>query len=417
MKDIKKQVTSWLGIFLGCTIMAAGFVLFINPYGIVPGGVYGASIVLHSLFPTIQVGTFGYMFDIPLLILSVVLLGSKLGGRTIAAALSTPFIMNAISWLVYPSQAALEALDPAQMLGGTMNMTDHLMLTTLMGATIIGIGQGIVVRNQATTGGSDIVAMIIQKYFHIKFSTAILLTTLMGATIIGIGQGIVVRNQATTGGSDIVAMIIQKYFHIKFSTAILLVDTVVVAFGLVVIGFGIGIEDEGQQASWHLSLYSLIAIFICSRVLARVITGAKNDKLIFVISDNKLHDLHDYILHDLDRTATCIKSSGLYTGADKEMIFLVVSYKEVAGVKQLHDLHDYILHDLDRTATCIKSSGLYTGADKEMIFLVVSYKEVAGVKLKIREADPRSFVIVTDAYDTFGEGWKPLPEKGEVEPE
>ena len=323
MKDIKKQVTSWLGIFLGCTIMAAGFVLFINPYGIVPGGVYGASIVLHSLFPTIQVGTFGYMFDIPLLILSVVLLCSKLGGRTIAAALSTPFIMNAISWLVYPSQAALEALDPAQMLGGTMNMTDHLMLTTLMGATIIGIG-----------------------------------------------QGIVVRNQATTGGSDIVAMIIQKYFHIKFSTAILLVDTVVVAFGLVVIGFGIGIEDEGQQASWHLSLYSLIAIFICSRVLARVITGAKNDKLIFVISDNKLHDLHDYILHDLDRTATCIKSSGLYTGADKEMIFLVVSYKEVAGVKQ-----------------------------------------------KIREADPRSFVIVTDAYDTFGEGWKPLPEKGEVEPE
>ena len=212
--------------------------------------------------------------------------------------------MNAISWLVYPSQAALEALDPAQMLGGTMNMTDHLMLTTLMGATIIGIG-----------------------------------------------QGIVVRNQATTGGSDIVAMIIQKYFHIKFSTAILLVDTVVVAFGLIVIGFGIGIEDDGQQASWHLSLYSLIAIFICSRVLARVITGAKNDKLIFIISDNKLHDLHDYILHELDRTATCIKSSGLYTGADKEMIFLVVSYKEVAGVKQ-----------------------------------------------KIREADPRSFVIVTDAY-------------------
>lgn len=323
MKDVKKQITSWIGIFLGCTIMAAGFVLFINPYGIVPGGVYGASIVLHSLFPSIQVGTFGYMFDIPLLILSVLLLGSKLGGRTIAAALSTPFIMNAISWLVYPSQAALEALDPTQMLRGTMNMTDHLMLTTLVGSAIIGIG-----------------------------------------------QGIVVRNQATTGGSDIVAMIIQKYFHIKFSTAILLVDAFVVAFGLLVIGFGIGIEDDGQQASWHLSLYSLIAIIVCSRVLARVISGAKNDKLIFIISDNKLHDLHDYILHELDRTATCIKSSGLYSGADKEMIFLVVSYKEVAGVKQ-----------------------------------------------KIREADPRSFVIVTDAYDTFGEGWKPLPEKGEVQPE
>ena len=59
---------SWFGIFAGSTVLAAGFVFFINPYNIVPGGVYGASIVLHNLFPSIQVGTFGYMFDIPLLI-------------------------------------------------------------------------------------------------------------------------------------------------------------------------------------------------------------------------------------------------------------------------------------------------------------------------------------------------------------
>ena len=94
---MKNKILPWINIFLGCTIMAAGFVFFINPYNIVPGGVYGASIVLHNLFPSIQVGTFGYMFDIPLLILSVLLLGSKLGSRTIVAALSTPFIMNAMS--------------------------------------------------------------------------------------------------------------------------------------------------------------------------------------------------------------------------------------------------------------------------------------------------------------------------------
>ena len=93
--------------------MAAGFVFFINPYNIVPGGVYGASIVLHNLFPSIQVGTFGYMFDIPLLILSVVLLGSKLGIRTIVAAMLTPLIMNVMSRLVYPTQEALEKLDYA----------------------------------------------------------------------------------------------------------------------------------------------------------------------------------------------------------------------------------------------------------------------------------------------------------------
>jgi uncharacterized membrane-anchored protein YitT (DUF2179 family) len=63
--------------------------------------VYGASIVLHNLFPSIQVGTFGYMFDIPLLILSVLLLGAKLGIRTIVAALLTPLLMNTMSRLVY----------------------------------------------------------------------------------------------------------------------------------------------------------------------------------------------------------------------------------------------------------------------------------------------------------------------------
>ncbi|WP_072530215.1 YitT family protein [Bacteroides ilei] len=320
---MKKTVCSWISIVIGCTVMAAGFVFFINPYNIVPGGVYGASIVLHNLFPSVQVGTFGYMFDIPLLILSVWLLGTKLGTRTIGAALMTPLIMNVMSRLVYPSQEALESLDPTLLLGGTLDMSDHLMLTSVIGAVLIGLG-----------------------------------------------SGIVVRNQATTGGSDIVGMLLQKYCHIRFSHAILFVDGAVVCFGLVVIGFGIGTADDVAQPSWYLSLYSLISIFVISRVIAYVINGEKNDKLIFVISEKKLTDLHDYILKDLDRSATYIKSSGLYSGQEKQMLFLVVSYKQVSGVK-----------------------------------------------LKIKEADPRAFVVVTDAYDTFGEGWKQLPSPDEIHPE
>ena len=320
---MKRTILSWASILLGCTMLAVGFVFFINPYNIVPGGVYGASSVLHNLFPGIQVGTFGYMFDIPLLILSVILLGSKLGGRTIAAALTTPLLMNLISRLAYPDEEALRSLDPSLLLGGSLDLSDHLMLTCIMGSALIGIG-----------------------------------------------TGIVVRNQGTTGGSDIVGMLLQKYCHIRFSNAILLVDGAVVCFGLVVIGFGIGNAEDVIRPSWHLSFYSLIAIFIISRVIAYVINGSKNDKLIFVISDSKM------------------------TG-----------------------LHEYILKDLDRTATYIKSSGLYSGADKEMLLLVVSYKEVAGIKLKIKQVDPRAFVIVTDAYDTFGEGWKQLPSPNDITPE
>lgn len=318
-----KKIKPWVNIVLGCTVMAAGFVYFINPYNIVPGGVYGASIVLHNLFPSVQVGTFGYCFDIPLLILSVVLLGAKLGVRTIVAALLTPLIMNGLSIISYPSREALEMLDPSQLLGGVVNLSDQLMLTSVIGAVLIGIG-----------------------------------------------VGLVARNQATTGGSDIVALILQKYTHLPFSKGILLVDAMVVLFGLVVIGFGLGSAKDAGDPSLHLSFYSLIAIYITSRVVAFMVSGSKDDKLMFVISE-----------------------------------------------KRLVDLQHYILNDLSRSGTYIKSSGMYSGEDKEMLFLVVSYKEAATLKFKIKEFDPRAFVVITDAYDAYGEGWKELPSASDITPE
>lgn len=302
--------------------MAIGFVYFISPYNIVPGGVYGASIVMHNLFPSIQVGTFGYMFDVPLLIISAILLGAKLGTRTLFAALFTPAAMNILTKISYPDAASMMALDPSKLCGGVINMTDHLMLTTIIGAIVVGVG-----------------------------------------------CGIVVRNQATTGGTDIVAMILQKYTHIRFSTGILLCDAVVVIFGLVVIGFGAGAND-GSTPSWHLSFYSLIAIFVASKVIAYVINGAQDDKLVFIISD-----------------------------------------------KPNEDIRNFILVELDRSATRIKSTGLYSQNDKEMLFLVVSNKEVPKVKTKIQECDPLAFVAITDAHAAYGEGWKPLPLAGELQPE
>lgn len=317
---MKLQVLkAWLGIFTGCLVLATGFVFFINPYGIVPGGVYGASIVLHSLFPNIQVGTFGYMFDIPLLILSFLLLGNKLGARTVVAALVTPLMMNAMEWCVYPTADALQQLDPAMLLHGRLDMSDHLLLSVIFGSGLIGLG-----------------------------------------------SGLVVRCGATTGGSDIIGMMMQKYLHIRFSRAILIVDGFVVLMGLVFIGLNVKSGPDGIL----LSLYSLLSIYLIAKVIQRTINGPKDDKLVFIISDTDLILLRDYILKDLDRTATCIKSHGLYTQGEKQMLFIVVSYKEVFMLKQ-----------------------------------------------KVREADPHAFVVVTDAYDTFGAGWKQLPKMGDVQPE
>lgn len=265
---------SWIQLFVGCAIMGSGFVFFINPYNFVPGGVYGAGIVLHNIFPSIQVGTFGYMFDVPLMITAVLVFGGQFGARTVVAALFTPGFMNILTRLVY-SDAAFTAdginLDPALLLGGSLNLSNDLLLTCIIGAVVIGVG-----------------------------------------------QGMVVRTQATTGGTDIIAMLLQKYAGIKFSTGIFLADCVVILSGLVVIGFGLGTGDS-SGSGWVLTLYSLITIFICSRVVARVIDGASYDKLLFIISDEN-EKLRTFILEDLERSATFIKARGMYSEEEKDMI-------------------------------------------------------------------------------------------------
>ena len=306
-------------IVIGCIICAAGFVFFINPYNIVPGGVYGLGIVLHNIFPSIQVGTFGYMFDIPLLTIAIILFGKQFGGRTLFAAAITPGLMNILTALVYPTKEAIQSLDPAQLMGGAIDLSNHLMLACILGGTVIGAG-----------------------------------------------LGLVVRSNATTGGTDIVAMILNKYFHLQFSRGVLLADSCVVLAGLVVIGFGVGMEGNAS-GGWLLSLYSLICIFVSSRVIDYVIDGASYDKLIFIITKDHSEPLRQYIIGDMERSATYIKASGMYSKDEKEMIFLVVSRREVAQIQR-----------------------------------------------KVHKIDPTAFLVVTDAYDTYGEGFKPFPEKDSI---
>lgn len=304
-------------IAIGSLIVSAGFVFFINPYNFVPGGVYGMGVVLHNIFPSVQVGTFGYMFDIPLLIAGMMIFGGQFGGRTIFAACLIPGMMNIISAMVYPTPEALQALDPAVLLNGSIDLSDHLMLACILGGVCLGVG-----------------------------------------------LGLVVRSDATTGGTDIIAMMLNRFFKIKFSNGVLIADSCVVLTGLVVIGFGIGIDGEAEAGGWLLSLYSLICIFVASRVIDYAIDGASYDKLLFIISNSHSEELREYIIKDMDRSATYLKASGMYTRDEKEMIFLVISRREVAQVQR-----------------------------------------------KIKEIDPLAFLVVTDAYDTYGEGFKPFPEK------
>ena len=150
---------SWFLIFLGCSIMGAGFVLLVNPYKFVPGGVYGMGIVLHNIFPSIQGVTFGYMLDIPLMLTAMLVFGGGFGTRTVLAALYTPGFMNLLTWLVYPDPEAVESLDPSLLLGGRRHIIEGLghaeLLTHIAGEVFVSGDKGVTV--QVHKGFGDMV--------------------------------------------------------------------------------------------------------------------------------------------------------------------------------------------------------------------------------------------------------------------
>ena len=118
ISDAAKSLTdlrwwySMLQIVFGCFLVAVAFVVFINPYNLVPGGIYGLALVLHNLFPSIQVGTFGYMFDVPLILTALILFGGTFGGRTIFASFLTPGIMNILDYWYTPIRRLSRLLTP-----------------------------------------------------------------------------------------------------------------------------------------------------------------------------------------------------------------------------------------------------------------------------------------------------------------
>lgn len=285
---------SWIFIILGSFLLSAGYVLFINPYYIVPGGVYGAGVVFHYIFQNIEVGTFGLMLDIPLLIITFLIFGGNFGTRTIGAALLTPLFMNTMTKLIGDV--------PSEMFGGRIDLSNEIILACVFGGILIGLG-----------------------------------------------VGFVVRTQATTGGTDVLAMLVTKYVGIKFSNSILIVDSVVIIFGIIVIG------------DWLLPLYALTTLFVISKTISFVIDGESYDKLLFIISEN----------NDIIR--------------------------------------QFIIEDMRRGATSIKSHGVYSGKEKDMIFLVISRGELRSIQSKIKEVDPSAFVVVLNTTDTFGYGFKELP--------
>lgn len=262
----KKWFVSYSLIVIGSFILAAGFVFFINPYHIVPGGVYGIGIVVHYLVPQIPVGLFGLALNIPLTILGIKILGPRFGVKTVIGMILASVFMDILTLFI--------GENPKTMLNGSINLSDDVLLACVFGGVLIGFGLGLIFKAKATSGGSDIIAMITAKY-----------------TRLPLGQ------------------------------LMIYVDSVIVLFGLIVFG------------DWKIPLYSWIVIFITGKVIDVVLEGVSYDKTLFIISD-KYEEISDKIINDINRGGTFINGNGMFNNAEKKIIFTVVNRRELAMLEE-----------------------------------------------------------------------------------
>lgn len=253
----RKWFISYSLIVAGAFILAAGFVFFITPYKIVPGGVYGISIVLHYLFNT-PVGMVALAFDIPLTILGIKFLGPRFGIKTVVGFSLTALFTDLLTWLW--------GFEP-------------------------------LVEGDA------------------------LLSSIFGGVMAGLGLGLIFKSKATSGGSDIIAMIIAKYTRLPLGMLMIYVDSAIVLIGLAVF------QD------WKIPLYSWIVIFVTGKVIDIVLEGVSYDKSVFIISDQH-EEIREKIINNLDRSGTFIDGKGLYNNAERKIIHTVVSRRELAVLEE-----------------------------------------------------------------------------------
>ncbi len=263
-----KWFKSYALITIGSFILAAGFVFFINPYNIVPGGVYGIGIVVHhltagtfSFWPTgIPIGLFGLLLNIPLTIIGVKILGPRFGIKTVVGFVLTSVFMDLITYFAGEN-------DP-------LGLAEDVFMASVFGGVLIGFGLGLIFKSKATSGGSDIVAMIIAKY-----------------TRLPLGQ------------------------------LMIYVDSVIVLFGLVVF------------KDWRIPLYSWIVIFITGKVIDITMQGVSYDKMLLIIS-SEFDKIREKIIVDLERGGTFIPGKGMYNNSDKTIIFTVLNRREMAILQE-----------------------------------------------------------------------------------
>jgi len=279
LKNIKWKEVNWKEFFqsyslivIGTFIMSIGYVIFISPLKLAPGGVYGIAIILHHMFG-FPIGLSGICLDLPLLLIGTLWLGPKFGAKTLVGVITLPTFISL--W------EKVYGYNPLICLPGQPTVADP---------------------------------------------SATFILALCGGVIIGVGLGLIFKTRATSGGSDIIAMIIGKYLkHIPLGTILICVDSTIV------LGALIAFKD------WTIPLYSWLVIYVTGVVMDKVIAGFSSNKAVLIISE-QYDEIRQHIFDELDRGGTYIHGEGMYNNDEKKIIFTSISRKQLPIL--IHFVHE-----------------------------------------------------------------------------
>lgn len=172
-----------------------------------------------------------------------------------------------------------------------------------------------------------------------------LLGSIFGGIVVGLGIGLVFKGNASTGGTDLLAQIITKYTGLTLGTSVLFIDGVIAVSAAIVFDL-----EKG--------LYALIGLYVTTKTIDIVQLGFSQSKMVYIIT-RKETEVRDAIYKEVNRGITKLPAYGGYTGEERPVLMVVVYQTEFTKLKQV-----------------------------------------------LKAIDPEAFVIVSDAYEVLGEGFK-----------
>lgn len=280
-KEIMIIVKNILLVVIGTVILAFGTGVFLFPYNIITGGIAGISITLNNLIPEFQIGSLRsydiYVFVVTwgLFIVGLFVLGKSFALKTL------------ISTIVYSPIFSLSVR---------------------------------LVENNVFNGFFDIAA----NYGEMS----VLLGAVFGGAFVGVGCAIAFLGGGSTGGTDIIAFVICKWFRkLRSSVVIFVVDVAVVLAGIFVI------------KDLTLSLLGIASAFICAIVIDKLFLGESQAFIAQIVSD-KYEAINQAIIGKLDRTTTILDATGGYSGQEKKVVMVSFTMRQYSTLVNIVNIID-----------------------------------------------------------------------------